>query len=78
MCDTEMLLEYGLVGAFNTCCLMRGEDVAIVKDLVNCFVGEDDNFVADDGNTTEFQGISFLEIQIYSEQLAAQLHHRSG
>jgi acyl-CoA synthetase (AMP-forming)/AMP-acid ligase II len=97
MCDSEMLWEYGLVGAFDTVAMMRGEEVAIVTGIAehhSSSAADDDDMDQDndspenaegedaenDGSEVSkvLEGISFLDIQFNSEQLAAIMYHRFG
>lgn len=45
MCDAAMVLEYGLVGAFDTVAMLCGEEVAIVH--TECIETENDSSAGD-------------------------------
>lgn len=76
--DFSNLLEYGIVGSFDTICLCRGEEIAIYNDdYINKNI--DDNNSNDDNDIdNDNEGITFLEIQFNYQYLAAQLYYRFG
>ncbi len=108
MCDSAMMLEYGLIGSFDTVAMMSGERIAIImkRDLKNSFfyvpespdelieiVSVSDNecvqnssmdFVGDESDSdeeeeeTELEGMSYSELQYFSQNLSKQLYYRFG
>ena len=72
----DVLLEHGLVGAFDTMAMTHDEELAIVYS---------DHFRSDatDESTSQHdqvasEGVTYLELQMYSQDLAAHLYHRFG
>ncbi|RYG65479.1 hypothetical protein EON64_11820 [archaeon] len=93
MCDSDMLMEYGLVGGFDTVVNMMGEQIAVVTgysiiededhDIDN---EENDNkddnastsSSSQDGPTLALEGVTYAELQYYSQSLATHLYYRFG
>ena len=89
MCDSGLLFEYGLVGSFDTVAAMRGEEIAIAFSLQKVIESEasdeddididkesENNCDSSNESLYEYIGLSFLDVQFNSEQLAALLYHR--
>lgn len=69
----EYLNEYGLLGAFDTVCLMMGERNAILDPLTDYFQLEQDDDQSEDDD-----GITFSDLQFSSQAIATMLYHRFG
>lgn len=93
----EILLEHGLVGAFDTMAMMHDEELAIITSdggneysLSEHTIGDDtvntiqhdldsryrENVAAHD--EVAQAGVTYLELQMSSQALAANLYHRFG
>ena len=82
MCDASMLIDYGIIGAFDTVCNQRGEDFAIYTGIYNenseCDItsitsnlDNEENSISSNRSLEEtLIGLSFLDLQFASEQLA--------
>lgn len=73
MCDADMLLEYGLVGAFDTVVNMMGEQVAVITGAQHAEEAADE-----DDDEMEFEGSTYAELQYHSQALATHLFYRFG
>ena len=91
----EVLLEHGLVGAFDTMALMHDEELAIIfmnndeeKDHATSSLGlnlisatvdkQKDIMRISAGGDSSPKGVTYLELQTASQELAALLYHRFG
>lgn len=83
----EVLEEHGLVGAFDTMVMIHDEELAII--FGNSDRIRPDPSVTEHGSShsydairdeteAELQGLTFVELQISSQELAAHLYHRFG
>lgn len=68
----DFILEHGLTGAFDTIAMMYDERPAIITTADSNMI---DKYVTLDSSSNE---ITFLELQIYSQELASLLYHRFG
>jgi non-ribosomal peptide synthetase component F len=83
----EVVQEHGLVGAFDTMVMIHDEELAVifgdrhrnVTDLVAEEHGSSNSQdrIGDESDV-ELQGLTFVELQISSQDLAAHLYHRFG
>lgn len=81
MCDQSMLLEYGLVGAFETVSSLRGEETAIIKKRdANYSLSEEFGDELEDKESvySDNSGISYSELNFSSIALSCQMVHRFG
>lgn len=93
----EVLLEHGLVGAFDTMVMMHDEEIAIIiADNGNASnspeetIGDGnadsrgfDHLKMNEGGVATYNevtqaGVTYLELQMSSQALAAQLYYRLG
>lgn len=68
----DILLEHGLTGAFDSISMMYDERLAIITNTISDI---HDKSVTLDSSST---GVTFLELQMYSQMLANLLYHRFG
>lgn len=68
----DILLEHGLTGAFDTIAMMYDERPAIIT---TAYSNMTDKNVTLDSSSSE---VTFLELQMYSQELASLLYHRFG
>jgi hypothetical protein len=83
----EVVQEHGLVGAFDTMVMIHDEELAIIfggrhRNETDLFATKHDNSYSQDRvgdeSDVELQGLTFVELQISSLDLAAHLYHRFG
>jgi hypothetical protein len=91
----EVLLEHGLVGAFDTMVMMHDEEIAIFttppdSDQMSTYldfegvseseldIGNTSVMSVEANETIQQQGVTFLELQMFSQELSAHLYHRFG
>ena len=80
----EVLLEHGLAGAFDTMAMIHDEELAIItkgdqhriKYLDSEGDGSEHHPIKE--NDVEAEGVTFVELQMSSQELAAHLYHRFG
>jgi acyl-coenzyme A synthetase/AMP-(fatty) acid ligase len=68
----DTLLEYGLTGAFDTIAMMYDERPAIITTAHSNII---DKIETLDSSSSE---VTYLELQMYSQELANLLYHRFG
>lgn len=77
----EMIFEYGLIGLFDTICMMKGEELAVIQDVEtmseNSLSEPSDNSSEND-SSIEHNGISYIEVQDNYISISLQLYHRFG
>jgi acyl-CoA synthetase (AMP-forming)/AMP-acid ligase II len=79
----EVLLENGLIGSFNTCCLMMGENIAVAASRNDSDENEIDSKSIDSKSidssiSKDLDGISYLELSYSVNSLSSQLYNRFG
>lgn len=75
MCDSDTILEYGLVGAFDTVANMMGEDTAIIlQNAEAVFNPSDDSDGVPEGDVE----VTYMELKYNSEALSLLLYYRFG
>ena len=87
----EVLLEHGLVGAFDTMAMMHDEELAIIfmndeveakptpiSDVETATYSEEDKDRISEYDDSTPRGVTYLELQMSSQELAALLYHRFG
>ena len=86
-CPEDILLEHGLVGAFDSMAMMYDEELAIiVGDHLNerdCPEVEDERALNPyseraGSKVRDLQSLTYIEVQMASQELAAHLYHRFG
>lgn len=74
-------MEHGLVGAFDSMAMMYDEELAIIVDEGG-YLEMDEELIAnserDSSLVREMQGLTYIEVQMASQELAAHLFHRFG
>jgi acyl-coenzyme A synthetase/AMP-(fatty) acid ligase len=70
--SVDMLLEDGLTGTFDTVANMYDERPAIITTAHSNII---DKIETLDSSSSE---VTYLELQMYSQELANLLHHRFG
>jgi acyl-coenzyme A synthetase/AMP-(fatty) acid ligase len=83
MCDASMLLEYGLLGAFDTVALLRGECSALINGPTalssESFDPSDDSSQSEHSQSSSAEnGMCYSELQLASKILSCQLKLRFG
>jgi hypothetical protein len=83
----EVLQEHGLVGAFDTMVMIHDEELAIIfgdsdkhESNINA-IKHGSSYSHDrigEESDVELPGLTFVELQISSQELAAHLYHRFG
>ena len=83
ICPEDILLEHGLVGAFDSMAMMYDEELAIMIED-----GSDERIlpgIEDDPDpgrvrceVRDLQSLTYIEVQMASQELAAHLYHRFG
>ena len=86
-CPEHILLEHGLVGAFDSMAMMYDEEPAIIvddsSDKWNYLDMVDElalipNFERDSSEVRGLRSLTYIEVQMASQELAAHLYHRFG
>ena len=80
-CPEAILLEHGLVGAFDSMAMMYDEELAIIVDERGNLKMDEElvaNSERDSSLVREMQGLTYIEVQMASQELAAHLFHRFG
>jgi hypothetical protein len=83
ICPENILLEHGLVGAFDSMAMMYDEELAIMVEVSsNERIPPD---ILDDPDSErigyevrDLQSLTYIEVQMASQELAAHLYHRFG
>lgn len=80
----EVLLEHGLAGAFDTMAMIHDEGLAIITkgghhhtEFTNSARGGSEHYLIG-RNDTDAENVTFVELQMSSQELAAHLYHRFG
>ena len=74
-CPEDILLEHGLVGAFDSMAMMHDEELAIIVEDSSAERGYSEH---GSSLVREMQGLTYIEVQMASQELAAHLFHRFG
>lgn len=83
ICPEDILLEHGLVGAFDSMAMMYDEELAIMVEggsderIRPGMEGEPDSERAG-CEVRDLQSLTYIEVQMASQELAAHLYHRFG
>lgn len=86
-CPEDILLEHGLVGAFDSMAMMYDEEPAIIvedcSDEMDSLEMENghalfSNLESDGSKVRDLQRLTYIEVQMASQELAAHLYHRFG
>ena len=83
ICPEDILLEHGLVGAFDSMAMMYDEELAIMvedssDEMIHAGVEDDPDSERVGREVRDLQSLTYIEVQMASQELAAHLYHRFG
>ena len=83
ICPEDILLEHGLVGAFDSMAMMYDEELAIMvedssDERIHAGVEDDPDSERVGREVRDLQSLTYIEVQMASQELAAHLYHRFG
>jgi hypothetical protein len=90
--DLDGVFEYGVIGCFNSTVMSKDDEIAIITSsgeihnkLLDNNSGSDNEIINENdsdnisaSSTPMLEGLSYIEVQLYADQLSAQLLHRFG